>query len=429
MFRSFTKKLHGLVNLLCLLLQMLLLFYVKLTNTLFFQKCDVKQQKISNFFNFKTESNIGVKQEKCEEISNLKAVLNNKTCPGRKLCVNCLQISPKHESEFCNNCNLSHKDLSSTPLPNTKVTNILELSSKECEIKPIHNNVPDLCESPDVIPPTPPVILKGPNKEKLGRNKSVKRKFNFFETDCKKKSNKRETSTKDNSTNDENIPQGKRKNCQPSTKNPFRKPSSKSISIESSQWTSQGAEGLLDCVLAQSETPVMLSLGESNMHKKSTVVSETKNPRSESKSTTEYLDLTGDDCSRDCHKAIMNPQKENSNKKNEHSRIKSLKDSSSTNLKNNVTPQFDDKVHLLVEKPFPQNESLLELNVLFDKSHSKMKDNQESLPQGKTDEKLNLPLTGKHEEQMQPRHPPNDDEDISTSFLDDLSFDESSLKE
>lgn len=373
-----------------------------------------------------------MRQKKCEDIQTLNEVFNNKRSPARKLCENCLQISPKNESTFCNNCNLSHKTSSSTPSTNTEVTNVSEQNTRKCEIKSIQIDFLSECASPDVIPPTPPAQIKNLNNRKLGVNKCVKRKFNFAETDCLKKKllcseqgqpiEKEEPKRDFVCTNDENVPQGERKNCKPATKNPFYKPLNKSKSIKSSLATGS----LLDSVLSKSEKAVQFSSMKSNLHKVSAVSSKTDNPRSESKSTVdESVDLTkGDDSSRSCPEIRMRPQIEISLKVcedecHEDSGDKSLQDHSSKNLKNNLVPHIGDKV--LVEELCPQKESLT--------NYGRINDNQDLCSQGKTSSELYFSPTGKPAEKVLTRPTVSDDEDLSTSFLDDFCFDESTFKE
>lgn len=370
-------------------------------------------------------------QQKCEDIQTLNKVFNNKRSPARKLCENCLQISPKNEMTFCNNCNLSHKTSSSTLLTNTEGTNVLEQNTRKCERNPIQIDFSSVCESPDVIPPTPPVRLKNLNKKKLGGNKCVKRKFNFVETDCQKKkvlcSEQSQPKVKEEPKidfvyrNDENIPQGERKICKPSNKNPFLKSLTKSKNIIGSQAT----ESLLDSVLAKSESPVQFSLVKSNLHKVSAVSSKTGSSRSEIKSTVyESVDLTSGDFLNSCREIRVSPQVEVSlkiceNECHENSGGKSLQDHSSKSLKIDLVSHIDDKV--LVEEPCPQKKILT--------SYARISDNQDLCSQGKTSGELYFPPISKPAEKFLTGPNVSDDEEISTSFLDDFCFDESTVKE
>lgn len=332
---------------------------------------------------------------------------------------------------FCNNCNLSHKTTGSTSLSNTEVTIVLEQNARKSEIKSIQIDFPSVCESPDVIPPTPPARLKNPSKKKLVGNKCVKRKFNFVETDCKKKKllcseqsqqkEKEEPISDFVCTNDENIPQEERAICKPFTKNPFYKPVTNSKNIKVSQATGS----LLDSVLSKSETPVQFSSVKSNLHKISAVLSKTDSRRSEIKSTVDgSVDLTSADCSRSCREIRASPQIEISfkvckNEGHESSGDNSLQDHSSDNLKTDLVYHIDDKV--LVEEPCPQKEILT--------SNERINDNQDLCSQGKTSGELHFPPFGKSAEKVLTRPTVSDDEEMSTSFLDDFCFNESTVKE
>lgn len=371
-----------------------------------------------------------MRHQKCEDIQTLNEVFNNKRSPARKLCENCLQISPKNEMTFCNNCNLSQKTSSSTSLSNTEVTIELEQNARKSEIKSIQIDFPSVCESPDVIPPTPPAQLKNRNKKKLVGNKCVKRKFNFVETDCQKKkllcSEQSQPKEKEESirdfvcTNDENIPQVERAICKPSTKNPFYKPLTNSKNIKGSQATGS----LLDSVLSKSETPVQFSLVKSNLHKVSAVLSKTDSRSTEIKSTVDgSVDLTSADCSRSCREIRVSPQIEINfkvckNECHESSGDNSLQDHASKNLKTDLVYHIDDKVW--VEEPCPQKEILT--------SCERVNDNQDLYSQGKTGE-LYFPPVGKPAEKVLTRPTVSDDEEMSTSFLEDLCFNESTVKE
>lgn len=331
---------------------------------------------------------------------------------------------------FCNNCNLSHKTSGSTSLSNTEVTIVLEQNARKSEIKSIQIDFPSVCESPDVIPPTPPARLKNLNKKKLVGNKCVKRKFNFVETDCQKKKllcseqsqqeEKEEPISDFVCTNDENIPQEERAICKPSTKNPFYKPVTNSKNIKVSQATGS----LLDSVLSKSETPVQFSLVKSNLHKISAFSSKTDSRRSEIKSTVDgSVDLTSADCSRSCREIRVSPQIEISfkvckNEGHESSGDNSLQDHSSDNLKTDLVYHIDDKV--LVEEPCPQKEIL---------TSERVNDNQDLCSQSKTSGELHFPPVGKPAEKVLTRPTVSDDEEMSTSFLDDFCFNESIVKE
>lgn len=371
-----------------------------------------------------------MRHQKCEDIQTLNEVFNNKRSPARKLCENCLQISPKNELTFCNNCNLSHKTSDSTSLSNTEVTIELEQNARKSEIKSIQIDFPSVCESPDVIPPTPPAQLKNRNKKKLVGNKCVKRKFNFFETDSQKKkllcSEQSQPKEKEEPiidvlcTNDENIPQEERAICKPSTKNPFYKPLTNSKKIKGSQATGS----LLDSVLSKSETPVQFSLVKSNLHKVSAVSSKTDSRSSEIKSTVDgSVDLTSADCSRSCREIRVSPQIEINfkvckNECHESSGNNSLQDHASKNLKTDLVYHIDDKVW--VEEPCPQKEILT--------SYERVNDNQDLCSRGKNGE-LYFPPVGKPAEKVLTRPTVSDDEEMSTSFLDDFCFNESTVKE
>lgn len=333
---------------------------------------------------------------------------------------------------FCNNCNLSHKTSGSTSLSNTGVTIVLEQNARKSEIKSIQIDFPSVCESPDVIPPTPPARLKNLNKKKLVGNKCVKRKFNFVETDCQKKKllcseqsqqkEKEEPISDFVCTNDENIPQEERAICKPSTKNPFYKPVTNSKNMKVSQATGS----LLDSVLSKSETPVQFSSVKSNLHKISAVSSKTDSRRSEIKFTVDgSVDLTSADCSRSCREIRASPQiaeisfKVCKNEGHESSGDSSLQDHSSDNLKTDLVYHIDDKV--LVEEPCPQKEILT--------SNERVNDNQDLCSQGKTSGELNFPPVGKPAEKVLTRPTASDDEEMSTSFLDDFCFNESTVKE
>ncbi|XP_046687401.1 repetitive organellar protein-like [Homalodisca vitripennis] len=103
--------------------------------------------------------------------------------PCETLCTTCLKTSPGSEQNSCNNCNLSEKT-------NKSITFEKEIvfPGEGHFVKVCNNSVliDGVDKSPDVIPATPPVV----KKENRSRNiveKPIKRKFNFSESSELKK--------------------------------------------------------------------------------------------------------------------------------------------------------------------------------------------------------------------------------------------------
>lgn len=243
----------------------------------YFQPTDAKQQKISNFFTLKPVNNLtgnNVKHVE-EEIKIMKQTLeddvfdllevgqnsskklnrplgkqnkvdkdegvesnNQSSCnPIQKLCLKCLQASPKTETPFCNHCNQSSTNPTVSFKNNEKVNKPFcsgENVSNPSKLSLSNNKLSD---SPDLIPPTPPLCKKNDKQ-----SKSVKRKFSFTEVNnaSKKISLSKESDVAKGpkeaisdivspviSKTANEVSEGKENNLKPLKRNPFSKTLSK----------------------------------------------------------------------------------------------------------------------------------------------------------------------------------------------------------
>ncbi|KAG8252498.1 hypothetical protein J6590_055563 [Homalodisca vitripennis] len=103
--------------------------------------------------------------------------------PCETLCTSCLKTSPGSEQNSCNNCNLSEKTSKSI-----KFEKEIVFPGEGHFVKVCNNSVliDGVDKSPDVIPATPPVVKKG-NRSRNIVEKPIKRKFNFSESSELKK--------------------------------------------------------------------------------------------------------------------------------------------------------------------------------------------------------------------------------------------------
>lgn len=254
----------------------------------YFQPTDVKQQKISNFFTSKPPKDC-IEKNEGQEIQILKKALpenslepeeifqnsrqnknngrhsksdkeedlasNSKlpSNPIKKLCLKCLQASPKTEAPFCNNCNKSPTNLRESLNINITKEKILSPDLVENGLKPSKSSKDNkLSESPDLILPTPPLQKKNKNDK---QSKSVKRKFDFTENS---KASKKVTLSKENvlaaklkETNSDTIPIKANIVCKPLERKEHvlkplkRNPFSKSLPRTSTEKTSHSSEYML----------------------------------------------------------------------------------------------------------------------------------------------------------------------------------------